>query len=80
MQTAMWLVNGTHIPVTVTGLMGVGPDGRRYVSIDGSKTGVPEDELVVLAGGPNVQRHGGGRAGAAADGRGDDERRVAHHQ
>lgn len=34
------------IPVFVIGYLGQGKDGRHYISINGSSTGVPLDELV----------------------------------
>lgn len=41
----VWLSHAGDIPVRVTRVFGVGPDGREYVSVEGSNTGVPRDEL-----------------------------------
>lgn len=47
---AIWRSKEGDQPIAVTGDMGVGPDGRRYVSVSGSKTGVPLDEIKHTAG------------------------------
>jgi hypothetical protein len=40
-----WHANGQDQLVVVLGYLGEGPDGRQYVSIEGSQTGLPLDEL-----------------------------------
>jgi hypothetical protein len=40
----VWKNKDTDIPVMVTAFLGKGPDGRDYVQIEGSTTGVPWDE------------------------------------
>jgi hypothetical protein len=42
---ATWKNKDADQPVIVTGSMGIGPDGRQYVSIEGFNTGIPLDEL-----------------------------------
>lgn len=42
---AIWRNKDSDTPVTVTGYLGPGPDGREYVSIEGSNTGIPLDEI-----------------------------------
>jgi hypothetical protein len=42
---ATWRNKDHDQPVKVTGEAGTGPDGRRYLKIEGSDTGVPEDEV-----------------------------------
>ncbi len=46
MGNATWKTAEVDMPVVVTGHLGVGPDNRYYVSVEGSDTGVPVDELV----------------------------------
>jgi hypothetical protein len=43
-RRAIWRNKDHDQPVTVTGIQGE-HEGRRYMSIEGSDTGVPEDEL-----------------------------------
>jgi hypothetical protein len=43
--TAIWRNAESDMPVTVTGDLGLGRDGRRYASIAESSAGVPFDEL-----------------------------------
>jgi hypothetical protein len=43
-RRAVWRNKDHDQPVTVTGEAGA-HDGRRYLKIEGSETGVPEDEL-----------------------------------
>lgn len=43
---ATWRNQGVDQPVNITGDLGIGVDGRRYVSIAESNTGIPLDELV----------------------------------
>ena len=45
MVNAIWHLPGSDHPVKVKQYLGVGPDGREYVSIKGSTTGIPLDEL-----------------------------------
>jgi len=42
---AIWRSAGGDIPVHVNGHLGNGPDGREYVSVEGSTSGVPLDEI-----------------------------------
>lgn len=42
---AIWRNNEADQPVIVTSDLGTGTDGRRYVSIEGSTTGAPLDEI-----------------------------------
>lgn len=44
-RQAVWRNKDHDQPVTVIGDLGAGPDGRRYKQIEGSDSGVPEDEL-----------------------------------
>lgn len=41
----IWHAADGDIPVRVTGSLGVGEDGREYVSIEGSSSGIPRDQL-----------------------------------
>lgn len=45
---ATWRNQGVDQPVNITGDLGVGADGRWYVSIAESNTGIPVDELVTV--------------------------------
>lgn len=45
---AIWRNKDSDTPVTVTGYLGEGPDGRTYVSVEGSQTGIPLDEITFL--------------------------------
>ena len=42
---AVWRTQDSDLPIVVTGELGPGPDGRIYLSIEGSGTGVPADEV-----------------------------------
>ena len=42
---AVWRTRDSDLPIVVTGVLGFGPDGRLYLSIEGSGTGVPIDEV-----------------------------------
>lgn len=42
---ATWKTKDEDRPINITGYLGKGPDGRDYVSIEGSTTGVPLDEI-----------------------------------
>ncbi|MBI2031612.1 MAG: hypothetical protein HYT08_03255 [Candidatus Levybacteria bacterium] len=42
---ATWKMKDEDRPIVVTGYKGKGPDGRDYVSIEGSETGIPLDEI-----------------------------------
>ncbi len=42
---ATWRNNDSDSPVVITGYKGKGPDGRDYMSIEGSETGIPFDEI-----------------------------------
>lgn len=44
-RATVWHNGDTDIPVTVEGSLGVGPDGREYLKVSGSNTGVPADEI-----------------------------------
>jgi hypothetical protein len=44
-RTVIWKAKDRDYPVTIVGDLGVGPDGRRYVSVDCASTGIPLDEL-----------------------------------
>jgi len=44
-RTVIWKAKDGDYPVTIVGDLGVGPDGRRYVSVDCGRTGIPLDEL-----------------------------------
>ena len=44
-RTVIWKAKDGDYPVTIVGDLGVGPDGRRYVSVDCANTGIPLDEL-----------------------------------
>ena len=46
-EDATWRVNDTDTPVKITGMLGV-RDNVRYYSIEGSKTGVPESQLLKI--------------------------------
>lgn len=48
MLDAMWITKHADRPVVVVSLLGTGPDGRDYVAIKDSTTGVPVDELVFM--------------------------------
>lgn len=43
---AIWRSRDSDQPVEVTGDLGIGPDGRRYVSITDSLSAIPNDEVV----------------------------------
>jgi hypothetical protein len=53
---ATWRNKDIDQPVRITGYLGKGPDGRDYVSIDGSATGVPLDEIQYSARKPRTPR------------------------
>lgn len=44
-KTAIWKSKDSDHCVTVMGDLGVGPDGRHYVSVRDTLTGIPLDEL-----------------------------------
>ena len=44
-KTAIWKSKEGDRRVTVIGDLGVGPDGRRYVSVLDARAGLPVDEL-----------------------------------
>ena len=44
-RPAIWRNKDHDQPVTVIGAAGIGSDGRRYVTVDGSDSVVPEDEI-----------------------------------
>jgi hypothetical protein len=44
-KTAIWKTKDSDHYVTVIGDLGVGPDGRHYVSVRDTLTGIPLDEL-----------------------------------
>jgi hypothetical protein len=44
-KTAIWKSKDSDRYVTVIGDLGVGPDGRHYVSVRDTLTGIPLDEL-----------------------------------
>ena len=44
-RTVIWKAKDGDYPVTIVSDLGVGPDGRRYVSVDCGRTGIPLDEL-----------------------------------
>lgn len=44
----IWMNKESDQIVTVVAELGIGTDGRRYVKIEGSNTGIPFDELVPL--------------------------------
>jgi hypothetical protein len=44
-RSAVWRNKDHDQPVTVTGELGPGPDGRKYLKIAESQVGVPEDEV-----------------------------------
>jgi len=46
-KSAIWKSKDGDRYVTVTGDLGLGPDGRRYVSARDTLTGLPLDELEV---------------------------------
>lgn len=41
----IWKNKDSDIPITVIGSLGIGPDGREYVKILESESGVPIDEI-----------------------------------
>ena len=41
----IWHTKHADTPVTVIRILGKGPDGRTYVQIEGTNTGIPQDEL-----------------------------------
>ena len=45
---AIWRTKEADIPVVVTANLGKANDGRVYVSIEGSKVGIPLDELIYI--------------------------------
>lgn len=47
-RSAVWKNKDHDEPVVVTGSLGKGPDGREYLSIEGSATGIPADEVELL--------------------------------
>ena len=44
-RPVIWKAKDGDYPVTIVGDLGVGQDGRRYVSVDCASTGLPLDEL-----------------------------------
>jgi hypothetical protein len=42
----IWRSKDADIPVTVTKVLGKANDGRTYVQIEGTHSGIPQDELV----------------------------------
>ena len=46
-KSVVWKSKDGDRYVTVTGDLGLGPDGRRYVSVRDTLTGLPLDELEV---------------------------------
>lgn len=44
-KTAVWKSKDGDHNVTVLGDLGLGPDGRRYVAVQDTLTGLPLDEL-----------------------------------
>lgn len=48
-REAVWRAPDGDVPVRVTGSLGTDAAGRAYVSIEGSQTGIPVDELVESA-------------------------------
>lgn len=46
LRDAIWRAADADVPVRVGESLGVGPDGRDYVRVEGSDTGVPADEIV----------------------------------
>lgn len=45
-RPATWRNKDHDQPVSVIGEAGTGPDGKRYLKIEGSETAIPEDELI----------------------------------
>ena len=41
----IWHTKHQDLPVTVIRSLGKGPDGKTYVQIEGSNTGIPADQL-----------------------------------
>jgi hypothetical protein len=46
-RAMIWKAKDGDCAVTIAGDLGVGPDGRRYVSVENSSTGIPLDELEI---------------------------------
>jgi hypothetical protein len=44
-RSAIWKNNDNDQPVIVIGELGPGPDGKRYFKVQGSASGIPENEL-----------------------------------
>jgi hypothetical protein len=44
-RSAVWRNKDHDQPVTITGELGPGPDGRKYLKIAESQVGIPEDEI-----------------------------------
>ena len=44
-QSGLWCSKDGDYPVTITGDLGLGSDGRRYVSVRFVSTGIPLDEI-----------------------------------
>jgi hypothetical protein len=47
-RTLLWRSKNGNCPLTVAGDLSVAPDGRRYVSVENTQTGIPADELEAL--------------------------------
>ena len=46
-RTLIWKAKDADYSVTVIGDLGVGADGRRYVSVENTSVGIPVDELEI---------------------------------
>ena len=44
-RTVIWKAKDGDYPVTIAGDLGVGPDGKRYVAVESTCTGIPREEL-----------------------------------
>jgi len=44
-QAAIWKAKDSDYSVTIVGDLGMGMDGRRYVSVESTNAGIPLDEL-----------------------------------
>ncbi len=42
----LWRNKDSNVRVFVTGYLGLGSDGKHYMAVDGSVTGIPFDQLV----------------------------------
>lgn len=44
-REGVWSAGDHEMPVTVLGVMGIAPDGVRYLMVEGYSAGIPEDQF-----------------------------------